>query len=260
MPARLSAVFFLTILTAITAMAQNHAMDSLKKYSYYVFGKQPTADGESMQTVEGTCFFIKTDSTVFLVSAKHLMTSWSTADAEKLSLYPDTLFIRFPSAGNSSFFDFAIDIRPLKAAAEGSYYYNEPDIFVMPFPDAAKFSVNMLSVTELEPIPAGVNAASVVYGFPKTDPFLLEGRLYSSPAENISYRDNKKNAAISDKINYLIKCDGMVQGGYSGAPVFLKNDDAAAWYFGGIVSQGVPGDNYFFVVKPAFLLEQVNHR
>jgi hypothetical protein len=254
---RLLAVLYIASFIPMTILAQTHPMDSLKKYSYYVFGNQPTPDGKSMQTVEGGCFFVKADSGIFLVSAKHLFTSWSTADAEKPVLYPDTLFVRLTAADGNGFVDFPIDIRKIKAQVQGSFYYNEADIFVLPFPDTGRFTINAISLAEIEPVSADTKTSSIVYGFPKTNPYHLEGRVFSSPGENITYRDNKRNVDVNDKINYLIECEGVVQGGYSGAPVFLKKDGSETWYFGGIVSQGVPGDNYFFVVKPVFLLQAI---
>jgi hypothetical protein len=254
---RLIFLFFIAGCIPIRMSAQTFSMDSLSKYSYYVFGKQPTADGKSMQTVEGTCFFVTAGNKVFLVSSKHLMTGWSTSDAEKASFYPDTLFVRFAIPGGKETIDYPIDIRDIKAKVTGSFYYAEPDIFIMEFKDSG--SIRMNTITDIDPqqAPAGTGASSLVYGFPKRKPFYLEGRLFSSPQENISYRDHKRDTAVSDKINYLIKCTGIVQGGYSGAPVFLKNDGTENWYFAGIVSQGVPGDNYFFVVKPLFLLQEL---
>ncbi|MEO6315288.1 MAG: hypothetical protein ABIU63_08585 [Chitinophagaceae bacterium] len=250
---RIFTILFLITFNPVIAPAQLSAMDTLKQYSYYVFGNQPTPDGQFLQKVEGTCFFVQKGEDVFLVSAKHLMTGWSTADAEKQLLYPDTLYIRFPITGSSGFVDFPVDIRAIKQGVLGSYYYNEPDLFIMPFPEAANFNVSIVYVDALALASAENNAISVVYGFPKEAPFYLEGRVFSLPGERISYRDHKRNADVNDTINYLIKCGGEVQGGYSGAPVFLKNEDASTWHFGGVVSQGVPRENYFFVVKPVFL-------
>ena len=249
--------------TSTLALAQTNVMDTLQKYSYYVFGNKESPDGLSMQTVEGTCFFVKAGNKTFLVSAKHVITSWSTSDASKPDLYPDTLFVRFPVADTDSFIDYPIDIRIIKAHVQGSYYYNEPDIFVMEFPETDKIQINTIEDIKLDDPPKGLLASAVVYGFPpqinnkiKIGAY-LEARLFSSPYENITYRDNKRNVPVSDTINYLIKCTTDVQGGYSGAPVFLKNDGSERWYFAGIVSQGVPVDNYFFVVKPVWLQQKI---
>ena len=250
-------LLFMAGFIPMMTLAQTVTMDTLKKYSYYVFGKQPTADGKSMQTVEGSCFFVRTEAKVFLVSSKHLMTGWSTSDAEKTALYPDTLFVRFAVPGGNGIIDYPIDIREMKVNVTGSFYYNDPDIFVVEFPDADSIRMNTIRGIDLQNLPADTGASSLVYGFPKTNPFYLEGRLFSSPRENIAYRDHKRSTDVSDKINYLIKCKGAVQGGYSGAPVFLKNDGTDNWYFAGIVSQGVPDENYFFVVKPLFLLRKL---
>jgi hypothetical protein len=238
--------------------AQTNTMDSLSNYSYYVFGNQPTADGKAMQKVEGTCFFVKREEKVFLVSAKHLMTGWSTSDAEKQRLYPDTLFVRFAVPGGKGIIDYPIDIRSIKANVTGDFYYKEPDIFVIEFPAADSIRVRTVPDIETPSLISGIGASSVVYGFPAIAPFFLEGMVFSSPGQNITYRDHKRNADVSDSINYLIKCAGVVRGGYSGAPVFLKNDGTDNWYFAGIVSQGVPGDNYFFVVKPSYLLRALD--
>ena len=244
-------------------LAQTNIMDTLQKYSYYVSGKKKSPDGLSMQTVEGTCFFVKAGNKTFLVSAKHVMTYWSTSDASKPDLYPDTLFIRFPAADTGRFIDYPVDIRQIKAHVQGSYYYKEPDVFVLEFPDTAKIQINTIEDITLHDPPKDLLASAVVYGFPpqisdgiKKGAY-LEARLYSSPLENITYQDNKRNVPVSDTINYLIKCRTDVSGGYSGAPVFLKNDGSDRWYFAGIVSQGVPGDNYFFVVKPVWLQKKI---
>ena len=258
-------IAFLSIASFVStlALAQMNVMDTLQKYSYYVFGNKELPDGLSMQTVEGTCFFVKAGDKTFLVSAKHVMTSWSTSDASKPDLYPDTLFVRFPLSDTGRFIDYPIDIRNIKAHAEGSYYYNEPDIFVMEFPETDKIQINAIDEIMPDDSAKGLLASAVVYGFPpqknkkiKMGAY-LEARLFSSPYENITYRDNKRNVPVSDTINYLIKCTTDVQAGYSGAPVFLKNDDSDQWHFAGIVSQGVPGDNYFFVVKPVWLQQKI---
>jgi hypothetical protein len=249
-------IFIAGLMPAVT-LAQNDNMDRLATYSYYVFGKQPTPDGKSMQTVEGTCFFVKAGAKTFLVSAKHLLTGWSTSDAEKESVYPDTLFIRFAVPGGKRVIDYPLDIKEIKAEAAGSFYYNEPDLFVMEFQAGDSIRMNTIDAIQLRQPPAATSAASIVYGFPKIAPFHLEGRLFSAPGQNITYRDHKRNVDISDTINYLIKCSGPVARGYSGAPVFLKNDGSDEWYFGGVVSQGVPGENYFFVVKPDYLLRAI---
>ena len=92
-----------------------------------------------------------------------------------------------------------------------------------------------------------------MHGFPQTGPAYLEGQVVTAPQENLQYQDHKRNRAVSDTVNYLVKSTGEVQGGYSGAPVFLKRK-TGEWFFGGVVSQGVPGDNYFFIVKPLLLM------
>ncbi|MEP6747023.1 MAG: hypothetical protein ABJB86_04825 [Bacteroidota bacterium] len=175
-------------------------MKSLKKYSYYIFGNQLTADGKSMQTVEGTCFFVRTGCSVFLVSAGHLMNGWSTADGEKNALYPDTLFVRFSIPGDKGIIDYPIDIRKNKERTISGFYYNEPDIFVMEFPAADTIRMNTLADINASQLTADTNASFVVYGFPKTNPFYLEGRLFSSPQENLGYVDHKRNTPVSDKI------------------------------------------------------------
>ena len=75
------------------------------------------------------------------------------------------------------------------------------------------------------------------------------------PKEKSKPRPSSDSASSPSELG--TKIIHYVQAGYSGAPVFLKNDGTEEWYFAGIVSQGVPGENYFFVVKPSFLLHEI---
>lgn len=242
--------------SATGAEAQDSIPGSLKEYSYYIYGNQKSADGSYMQTVEATCFFVRSAAKLFLVSAKHVLTSWNAAGSAKPALYPDTLYVRIPLPDPDSFKEVAVDIRELKAGVHGSYYYEDPDVFAIPFNDPGYNGINAFDIADIGP---GSNpskslaATAVVYGFPasgKKSLVSLNGRLFSSPNENINYRDNGRAIEVRDTINYLIKFGDPVQAGYSGAPVFLNYDGQDKWYFAGVISQGVPEGNYMFVVKP----------
>src|SRR6267378_187749 len=64
--------------------------DSLKKYSYFLFGLKKNSNS----AVQGTAFFIRQNGKLYLLTASHLLEGFSSLGNTKDINYPDTIFVR----------------------------------------------------------------------------------------------------------------------------------------------------------------------
>lgn len=244
-----------------------YSQDSLMKYSYFVYGKKQV--GKNIDSKQGTCLFIRKGGKIFLVSAKHVFTVWQSNDSSISTKRFDTLYIRFPKSDGKGAVFHPIDVRRYNDQIEGSYYYKDPDLFVIEFKAAEKYQIN--SIEKLFNNSLGnKNDNFICFGFPSAknetpNNFMFvsaknfRGTLISSLNENLNYQDRRRNVKVADAINYAVTTRSNVYGGgYSGAPVFIQDGKSRKWYFGGIVSQGLPIDRLVFIVKPSILINRID--
>jgi hypothetical protein len=244
--------------------------DSLIKYSYYIYGVYKGNDINHVNITQGTCFFIKYKEKTFLVSAKHVLTSWSASNSVKRGNYPDTLYVRLRKVNQNEFTFYPLDISSLKNDEKEDFYFNEPDYCFIEIKDANKFQINSIENLIFRNSEITIQNA-LIFGYPELDDddfsnfrlrdaSCIEGVLVSSPNENINYNFAVKNKQIFDSINYAVKSKSRVKPGYSGAPVFLYKPSTKQWIFSGVTSQGITEDSLIFIVKPNYLLSNLKEK
>lgn len=256
--------FLILYLICFNGFGQKSDYQSFHKYSYKIFGffnVRDSAGFKVFESVQSTCFFFKKNNKTFLVSAKHSLTPW---DNEKLlkNPFPDTLKLRlFDSLGLPIFYN--IDIRKIKDTVSGGNVYEDPDLFLIEFRDAEKYPVNSIEhflVSDNDSI-----GEVISFGFPsiKLVPGnMLEVLFYQKAVltqGNIIFQ--KDTVFPYSNLMYLIqRKDTFDKIGCSGSPVFYRKDTLDAWRFGGIFVRSNQQFSHSLILKPKFLLNQLNEK
>lgn len=96
------------------------AQDSLKKYSYLVYG-QSNSNVSSLHT--GTGSFLKKGNKVYFLSSNHVFSGFDS-EAKKIEDYPDTLYINLKEKKSNKKVKYAVDIREYKKRNQATYNFN----------------------------------------------------------------------------------------------------------------------------------------
>jgi len=249
-------------------------VDSLAKYSYLIFGYnvlKHTSEGDSINFIIGTCFFVQDNDITFLVSAKHVLTGWNTDSSKKTIPYPDTLCIRlYDSQGNIIF--VPIRIKRIKDTIKGGYGYSDPDVFVYKCEEVKNYKINSIKAFYNQNKDKYLRSISV-YGYPfhesinhqniekfsNQKPILTEGIMISALSDKVLI--NRLNKTFLDTLNYHIKTNVSVsRQGYSGSPVFTKNKQNNQWLFYGIFSMEDKDYLGASIVKPNIVIQKIKER
>jgi hypothetical protein len=211
----------------------------------------------------GTGFFIRAKGKLFLVSAKHVLTPWNCDSVRAIYPFPDTARIRlYTKDGDWNY--VLVDLKKIKDTITGSNCIDDPDIFVMPFPDIPGFAINSIEafIKPFENIP---DSATIVYcGFPHEHitPESFRRVINSKPSMSTGFtlypfaNPYLHNNRI-DTINvFMQRFDTLSVPGYSGSPVFLKNA-RGEWIFCGVTSHGSSTYPFTVFVRSKFVMEKI---
>jgi hypothetical protein len=210
----------------------------LQKYSYLIFGTYNVKhfrDNISFDLVQGTCFFIRLNGVVYLISAKHVLTPWDPDRNIKRANYPDTLSVRLMDV-EGTYNYVPIDIKAIKDTITGDSYFNDPDVFVIRFDDTAGYVINSIEKF-IRPFKYDYGDKLAMWGYPLKYHTITHDNFTLFKIQNSSLTTGTFHASSINlsKINYLMKRDDPRQKfGCSGSPVFLKSNEQPDWVFGGV--------------------------
>lgn len=235
--------------------SQEHALDSLRKYSHllvaYSYNPLSADDKPSAtnMTAEyfGTGFFIRRGGRLFFASANHLLTGYDVYKNEKIDVKIDYLAIRYidSSGKRAMFFVKVADVRNFTIPKS---FLEEADANVL---EIAHFPTNSMiySLEDLlytnRPKARKIDGSKLIsYGYPvaKKTKVMSDGvyimgvgaSLYEGRLGNTSTYDPEVNQKAL-KSNYLTSTPASGKG-FSGAPVYyINNKGKRTWIeFAGI--------------------------
>jgi len=232
--------------------------DSLRKYSYSLLGfsNSPNADF-------GTCFFVKQNDNLFLVTAKHTLYNCDTVAKKEYPAFkygvvfiPDpfnTIQFSVPQTIDTCFgIERDTDLLVLKVDKRLFKDVNTVEKFILP---------PFKKLGDLEIFGQGMQIDSSYVGFDKQHHIYLPRNTFkvftSMPIFNNQYIDS---------IHYIIdieklRIDNWLKG-FSGSPAFLQDDETKKWRLCGVLVQGlIPAskerNGAILVVKPEYIFKSI---
>ena len=261
---------FLFLLFPLVIFAQEQkrsALDSLSDYSYFLFGVKGgyfnKRSGTEAEFYFGTCFFVKKNNHVFLVSAKHVVTPCNIVDSSRDSDFPDSLYVRIRSKKTRKYILYPIRIK--MDSVECRPYYQEADAFVYEIKNASKYLINSVENYLVENIAdSSIEKEAYTCGYPNVFSINFESLMNYKPKISKITMESKLNMVlvlgdgIYDTINYFAKLDsGVLKSGNSGSPVFFQSKTDGAFIFGGLLSRGNARTHETYFVKPKEVIDKI---
>lgn len=234
----------------------NVAADSLKKYSYLL-----TASFEEYSQ-QGTGFFIRTKGQLYLITAKHFISG---------GRLPKTLYVWLSTVGSDTSDVKKVDMHRVMERWKGSAKQIKPQWDVVAIPVNATIFKNVYSVESfIRPMSRTMQQIEI-YGYP-IKPNWDYSTVYGPPSYlhipakeytlAIGVDTNKQK---EDQINYYmyttaITIDNNLRG-YSGAPVFAKNQNnnwCILGLFAGHTDSNDATEKAIRIVRLKYILKEKN--
>jgi hypothetical protein len=234
-------------------------VDSLSKYSYVIIG----FDLKGATDHFGTCFFIKKNSRLFLVTAKHVLYSCDPASDKFYSPF-DHASVSLPKPFNS----MQILLPPRNDSCLSMH--NDADLLVLEIDPSWSNKVNSVErfmvppfnrVGDAEIFGQGFHSDSVRLSFESQHNIHLPANSFKIE-ESVRY----ENPDFIDSFDYTFITKEIIKSkslnGFSGSPVFLQEKNSKRWRIAGVLvgvayaSQG--NKKRLFVVKQDIMSKQIN--
>ena len=232
--------------------------DSLSKYSYSLLGfsNSPNADF-------GTCFFIKQNDNLFLVTAKHTLYNCDTRTKKEYSAFKYGI-VFIPDPFNAIQFSVPQTIDTCFGIAR------DTDLLVLKVDKTLFKDVNTVEKFILPPFKKlgdieicgqGMRTDSSFVGFDKQHHIYLPRNTFkvftSMPILNNQYIDSIHYIIDMEKL----RIDKWLKG-FSGSPAFLQDDETKKWRLCGVLVQGLIPDSKdrngaILVVKPEYIFQSI---
>lgn len=222
------------ILLAITSYGQP-SEDSLSKYSYTIIGVNKSSDINS-----GTCFFIKNNRGLFLITAAH---NFYRCDSSINKMIRKTLLgiIEVPGSpskilqvGVPEIFDTCLqyekdtDLVVIKIGYLWAKYVNTVEKLIAPLPE---------NMGDIVVFGQGIENKSSIKFMPNHKIIIPKG-YYTMNHNAPNFFDRN----YTDWVHYFIQSDSLNLGswakGFSGSPVFVQDKNKNKWFFCGIFIGG----------------------
>lgn len=202
---------------------KNNRNHELEKYSYMMVGIIVNEDG-AITKIEplGTCFFLRQDTKLYLLTARHNITGISSFDLTKTPKQFDYIGFRYVNTTTKQISISKLDIRHLKSQLKTDLFYISPDAIALemndPIVEPFIYSLESYIVVNNKGNKPPKNIFSL--GYPYIDsaqyredmsPIYYKGTIVEEVATNHSYPKND--------LVYFISTPKSIQG-MSGAPVF----------------------------------------
>lgn len=248
--------------------------DSLSQYSYLLFGSTLlNADHKSTIPTgkQGTGFFVKIDSSVYFVTAKHTITNYLKNDDLKKD-FPDSLNVY--SHYSDPFNYITIPAGWVSDSIRSNEGLKDPDMFAYDVTNSMKIlkpDAIEISLLENDFAPGKANFNKIwILGFPQIKNKIIGEVIQITPpyrfeSKSFHVSENFPNQIGNDRgidyLNYevLIK-DAIINSGFagfSGSPVFIQNGDSLKWQFMGIIVATNQIRNSIYVVKKDVVIRQI---
>lgn len=251
---------FLLMFNFTNSQITNDTTETLKKYSYLVYGQK------NNKIHNGSGFFIKHKEIIYFVTARHVITG-CRGDGNKIKFQPDIMNI-------------------LDKDKESTYPINVIEIFekCTCYPQNEELDVEIIRINS--PWDLGLNTINAFIGVSMFDYdyFATWGFPFYNMVENNEY-DIMKNPVLTsgktpdffmsrpfvdktktkeDNFNYLLNLKNITFNtnleGASGSPVFLKNTNTNKWQIIGALI-GAPNENstekYFIIARIEAILKKI---
>jgi len=221
--------------------ASGQPLVTLKKYSYQLAGLKTIGNEEKINIATGTCFFIRKQKRLFLVTAKHVLAGCKE-DNSKSPNFPDTMHVILHSDSNSNIGNIGFTSKEIADTIDCNKIHENPDFIVLEFEDQIKgvYSVeNFLSPSFKEV------SSFILYGFPenemyKDSPHFADAtRIYGDQSSDwqITRGNINRKSGVGDTVNYYLFANISLNNlsGFSGSPVFIKERKYHKWRVIGIL-------------------------
>lgn len=261
-------IFLFSVLFFFQVKSQSKIYhDSLSEYSYLLFSSTllNTSPDKSANSPgrQATGFFVKVDSLIFFVTAKHAVENDYINDSDKNN-FPDSLNIY--SHYSDPFNDITIPTFRNNAKNYDKEGLNNVDVYCFDVTDLVKgFRLNAFEITQLQNdfTPANYNFNKIkLFGFPESKNIIKVETIQITPPYRFqtnkfiiseSFLNQIGNDRGIDYVNYEIRLlDTKVDSelaGFSGSPIFIQNSQTNKWEFLGILVAINPIRNSIYVVK-----------
>lgn len=277
LPAILKRSLILIVLFFHLTRAQGQSIvyhDSLSQYSYLLFGSTLlNADHKSTIPIgkQGTGFFVKIDSSIYFVTAKHTIANYLKNDDHKKD-FPDSLNVYTHYSDPFNYITIPADwISDSIRLNEG---LKDPDVFAYEVTNSMKnlkSDAIEISLLENDFAPGKANFNKIwIFGFPEIKNKRIGEVIQFTPpyrfeSNNFHVSENFLNQIGSDRgidyLNYevLIKDAKITSAfaGFSGSPVFIQNRNSLKWQFMGIIVAANQIRNSIYVVKRDAVIRKI---
>jgi hypothetical protein len=239
-------ILIIILLLSTSIITYSQPADSLRKYSYTIFG----CNLKTMPfpfTASGTAFFIKRNNSIFLITAKHLLTGCEKG--VKTKEMPDFMSVYLPEKDTL----LNIDIRLIKDTVTCFEKVEDGlDVIVIKLDNFWKSYISNTVEKFINPLFKKVKSIEI-FGFPfdKNHGFRMPG--YDGPVHiTIPEKEYEVIQAFDstgkvDTLNYRVFADSAISDsikkGFSGSPVFIQDTDSKKWrVMGVLVASGLELD------------------
>lgn len=248
--------------------------DTLSKYSYLLIytEKDPNTVGNFIPTPShATCFFIRRNGKLYLVSAYHVLTNYDLYAGKPYDKKVDAFFVRyFDSVGKPS--GIFVPVQPLKSMF--AFFLTLPDICIYRCDSLAFINKNIKSIESMvEPLTLKANSKTKIkiisFGFPVDDTTKFnspdEFILKSTPQKYIGLMADTSSIQPGLKVNknfndWYSTVTPLLINGRSGSPVFLQyTKKKKSWHaLLGVQSGATTLLNTSFVVNYKLLINEID--
>jgi hypothetical protein len=210
--------------------------DSLARYSYQLWGSIPLSNSGKHMIIVGTGFFVRDGDRISIVTAAHVLNGTYIEKDRKLKrpIFPDTMFIRvFDDSGTVD--SIPLNIKSIKDSTSPYFYYERPDIIVLPVHVPAKFHINSVERFMKRIGDKGYDSAEEIsmYGYSNVfrERMGPQDRLRSHPfRRNLKLAQSYENSQLipetgfSDTMYISLNFPSTITvgSGDSGSPIFFK--------------------------------------
>ena len=247
-----SALQTLVLISSIHVTSGQESVDSLKKYGYdslrkYSYLISGIVNDHSVNI--GTGFFIKSDTSVYLISASHVLSGWNAIKEEWQKDYPDSFYIKLTDRTTGDDILCLINVKAYKKKLVPFSIWNKPDIFVYKVKNPSSYIINSIESLIVDTVGSCLNDINRVfgYGFASYTHFPdFRSLLHLTPtlidASTVMRYDSLPNIRennLPDSMHFIITPVSPWKNnfgrGASGAPVFIYSEKLGRFIFGGVV-------------------------